>query len=82
MPKGIYLILNLYRVIYEVTTTVVKVIEKDLTLKFEYHGRTLFSEDYVINVQSSLIYISVVSSPFVIIILFFVLTYVRRNRKK
>jgi hypothetical protein len=41
--------------------------EKDVTLKFEYNGRTLFSEDYIINVQSSLVYIAVVAAPFVII---------------
>ncbi|MFX1520961.1 MAG: hypothetical protein ACFFCD_13670 [Promethearchaeota archaeon] len=51
--------------------------EKDLTLRFEYNGRTLFSEDYVINVQSSLVYIVVVSVPFITIALILVALKIR-----
>ena len=70
---------------FQVSENIIEVFfigEKDLTLKFEYNGRTIFSEDYVINVQASFVYIAVISAPGVILILLFVLTYVRKNRKK
>ncbi|WP_287588172.1 hypothetical protein [Candidatus Borrarchaeum sp.] len=41
--------------------------EKELTLKFEYNGRTLFSEDSIIDVQYSSIYIGIVAAPLVFI---------------
>ena len=54
--------------------------EKDLKLKFEYNGRTLFSEDFVIDVQFSLIYIAVISAPLIIIGLVLVILKVNSKR--
>jgi len=53
--------------------------EKDLKLKFEYNGRTLFSEDFIIDVQFSLIYIGIIAAPLVIIGL--ILVILKKNSK-
>jgi hypothetical protein len=54
--------------------------EKDLKLKFEYNGRTLFSEDFIIDVQFSLIYIGIIAAPLVIIGLILVILKINSKR--
>ena len=54
--------------------------EKELKLKFEYNGRTLFSEDLIIDVQFAPIYIAIISSPLVLIGL--ILIILRKNSKR
>ncbi len=55
--------------------------EKILTLKIEYNSRTLFSEDYVIEVHSSLMYIAWISAPFVIIGLIFMIIRFKKTSR-
>lgn len=54
--------------------------EKELKLKFEYNGRTLFSEDFIIDVQFSPIYIGIIAAPLVFIGLILIMLKINSKR--